>query len=106
MDNESKESSNSKIKNEHPVLNINERDRAATTALLEMSGIKKSSKNLYMGIYYVMIILALLVISIGISVAMTRGLAGQLHFSQGLLYFGMTIALLILALYFKTKAQY
>ena len=80
------------------------RDQEAAS-LLEIAGLKKPSKAIYMGLYYLMIVLCMLVIGFGTSAAMTAGFAGRLNFSLGGLYFGMAVVLLCLALYFRTKAQ-
>ena len=74
------------------------------SAILEVAGVKKPTKSLYMVLYYLMIAICLAVIGIGTSTAMTSGFAGHLNFSLGVAYFGMAIVLLCLALYFRSKA--
>jgi len=78
--------------------------REESASLLEIAGLKKPPKNLYMGLYYAMVLLSLLVIGIGTSVAMISGFAGQLNFSLGTAYFVMAVVLVCLALYFRAKA--
>jgi len=79
--------------------------KAAEEALLEVANLKKPSKGIYMGLYYLMMVLSLSLIGYGASVTAISGLAGRASFGAGVFYFIAAVVLIVLAIRFRAKAQ-
>lgn len=86
-------------------MDVDQNDQEAVKALLEVAGPKRSSKGLYLALYYGTIVAGLAIIGIGTFVALVTGYAGRANWPVGVFYFGAAVLLVCLALYFKTKAQ-